>query len=252
MVLMEQDNTPDDAINKGYEELIKALLAVLSGLAPLFLSMGLSPQFKSLIEHAVHGVIASYLEIGGFLGSISPGGNDNSIGFKTYIFTQNQLASALPAGIPISHRWTNNHSVPAGPDVEITNDDNGDWEITGTVTSSPNLIPRLSVAPSTLQLPPLPVGEFSPPKPVTLRNEGGADLHVSLVKSSTGNFRWPALVDTLKPSETRVFNVTFVPRAPAPPHGTQPQARTGTISVPSDGGSVVIHVSGSVRPGSPL
>lgn len=249
MVLMEQDNTPDDAINAGYTELLRGHQAVLSGLAPL-LSMGISPQLKGLIEHAVKGVIASNLGFGGFLGSVSPGGNDETIGFKTYIFTQKDLASA-PAGIAISQRWTNDDSVPEGPQVEVGND-NGDWEITGAVISSPALRPRLSAEPSTLRFPALATGESSEPRPVTITNEGEADLHVSLVGSSAGKFRWPGLVDTLRPGENRVIDVTFAPQPPAPRPGTQPQLRNGTISLPSDAGSVIVHVSGSVRPGSPL
>ncbi|MCC6694566.1 MAG: Ig-like domain-containing protein [Candidatus Hydrogenedentes bacterium] len=70
--------------------------------------------------------------------------------------------------------------------------------------------PRIAVSPSSLSFGSVAQGQQAS-LPLTVKNTGNADLHVSSIQSSNGAFSVPAGALTIAPSGQQVVNVTFAP-----------------------------------------
>jgi hypothetical protein len=119
VVLMEEDNTPESAVEHGRSELRIAVQDAIDDLIP---TLGINHQSPTPEEfEAIAGKISDRVEsavadhVGGLSWLGGFGNMDDEIGDGIFLFTQDNFASSGPEPITFSKRW---HSE-------------GDWEIFG-------------------------------------------------------------------------------------------------------------------------
>ncbi|KAI9768265.1 MAG: hypothetical protein M1839_004159 [Geoglossum umbratile] len=128
VVLMEEDNTPSDAIAHGHETLDGSVRDKLNeAIASISLAKPdltgddinkLSDEIGAAVEAAIKSSVSALDWIFGW------GNMDDKIGSKVFLFKHSVLADAKGAAIPFSQRW----------------DNEGSWEIFGHIAAT--VIPR--------------------------------------------------------------------------------------------------------------
>jgi len=122
-VLMEEDGTPNSDIAKGHEALDRTVRNSLNALIPTLNFTHQEPTedeikaMESKIGTAVEDEIKANVSVWDWLGAF--GNMDDKIGSQVFRFSQSTLAAAGGAGVALTKRWKNE----------------GDWEITGAVTT---------------------------------------------------------------------------------------------------------------------
>ena len=125
VVLMEEDETPDSAIIRGHEALDREVRDRLTALLQT-LSIGKTePTDEDIVAMAdqiggaVKDAIGAGVSVVDFI--LAFGNMDDQIGSETFRFSHKQLEAMGGAPIPFSKRW----------------DNEGDWEIFGSITATP-------------------------------------------------------------------------------------------------------------------
>jgi len=122
-VLMEEDNVTDDGANAGHNALNAAVRDVINQIVATrtLTNQDVSDEeingFEGQISDAVENAISSQQNV--FENIWSWLNADDTIGFKAFIFTHDELADKRT--LDFQHRWRNE----------------GDWELFGTITASP-------------------------------------------------------------------------------------------------------------------
>ncbi|MEO8084128.1 MAG: hypothetical protein ABI780_09920 [Ardenticatenales bacterium] len=139
-ILMEQDNSSDEAAEAGRAALFSAVQAALDGLIPKITMRNPSPSpedvqgLKDQVAASVEGAIWDHTRLYGW---IAAGTNvDDNIGSEIFDYSQEDLFGAGPSGKAFSTRWNNE----------------GDWEIFGRIdvkwSAWEDLTGTLSAAPA--------------------------------------------------------------------------------------------------------
>lgn len=154
-VLLEEDNTPLDAIAQGHRALNGALQRELDNLIPTLSiqKKDVLPEeveaIKARIGEAVLRAVTAEVSVWEWLGG---GGNmDDTLGAAIFQFSHSDLQESSPTGRRFSERMSKNDNLlarhltalavhPALAGVSLFADavaGDGDWEITGQITALP-------------------------------------------------------------------------------------------------------------------
>lgn len=123
VILMEQDDTPDHAVDKGHEALNQALQSALDGLIPTLNFQHPSPTKQEIdalsakVGQQVSDTISNDVSIWEWLKGF--GNEDDQIGSAVFYKSHDDICSALYAGIPLSADWENE----------------GSWQLTGSINA---------------------------------------------------------------------------------------------------------------------
>jgi hypothetical protein len=124
-VLMEEDDTPASAIQRGHEALDRNVREKLAGLLATLSISNPSPTDEDIaalsdqIGDAVKSAIGDGVSVIDWI--VAFGNMDDQIGSGVFRFSHNQLETSGGAPIPFSRRWRNE----------------GDWELSGYIKATP-------------------------------------------------------------------------------------------------------------------
>lgn len=133
-IVMEEDSTPDDAIEEGHKALNKTLQEELDALIP---TLGLSNQSPSdadiqaiedAIKTAVEDAIADNVSFWDFLGGLFGNLQDDQIGTAKWIHSHDELDAKAGTSFNISKHWNNE----------------GSWTLNGSVKVDKTLVAGIS------------------------------------------------------------------------------------------------------------
>ncbi|NJD07086.1 MAG: hypothetical protein FIA97_11405 [Methylococcaceae bacterium] len=148
VVLLEEDNTPGDAIGKGHEALNASLQRELDALIP---TLGIQKQdvtpeeeqgIKDRVTDAVTRAITEDVSVWEWLGG--GGDMDDTLGAAIFRFSHRELRDSNPGGLGLSRRMSETGNLleklsrlSGLGDVGDLFAGNGDWEVSGTITAQP-------------------------------------------------------------------------------------------------------------------
>lgn len=131
VVLLEEDNTPSGAVQRGHTALDHAVQDELDKLIPTLGVLKPEPteedikQMKKRIANAVKKAIKDKVTIADWIGG---GGNmDDQIGSDVFLFSTRDLAAIGPNGSALSKRWNNE----------------GKWQLEGRISAT--VVPAIPV-----------------------------------------------------------------------------------------------------------
>lgn len=133
-IVMEEDSTPDDAIEEGHKALNKTLQEELDALIP---TLGLSNQSPSdddiqaiedAIKAAVENAVADNVSFWDFLGGLFGNLQDDQIGTAKWIHSHDELDAKAGTSFNISEHWNNE----------------GSWTLNGSVKVDKTLVAGIS------------------------------------------------------------------------------------------------------------